>query len=316
MAVAEPNNELWTAVKAISNPWPPDNEDQVKKLAGDWRRAAQTAQLGGTELNESRRAAQQAWQDQAGQLMGEKIGNGAVALESQRRNAEQQAGRADQYAKALTDVKNAIVHNINLNLPTYLQLGNPMYGAAGAARQQQFAADVAAKLQALVAGQAVNAQAPPAANPPPPPPKNEGLLEKAGDVAGAVSAVAGRLALIPGLQVFAAPIALLSGGAALGLHLADMVATGEYGDKWVDVLGDVVGLFPGARAMREVMETGAIVVQGKDVVGSALDIGLQVPSVKDIMGAGDEINEQNKDMATATGLGKNVAVEVLERVSR
>lgn len=312
MAIAEPNNELWAAVKAIANPWPPDDEDRVTKLAEDWRRAAQTAQLSGTTLSEAQRAAKQAWPDSAGQLMGQKLGNGTTALQSQQQNAERQAALADQYAQTLMAVKTAIVHVININLPTYLQLGNPSYGAAGAARQQQFAEQVAAQLQALVDAHAAQLQAPP----PAPPASDETLMEKAGDIAGVVSAVAGGLALIPGVQLVAAPIALLSGGIALGLHTADMVATGDYEGKWVTVAGDVVGLVPGARALNGLMDGTSAAVRGSEVVLAALDVGLQAPTVKDLLGDGDELNDQSKDLAGTTGLVKNMVVEGLEATGK
>ncbi|MBK1786944.1 WXG100-like domain-containing protein [Prauserella cavernicola] len=311
MAIAEPNNELWAAVKAISDPWPPDNEDQVQKLADDWRKAGETAHLMGTELNDAQKASQQAWNDPAGQTMGQQIGNGAVTLDSQKAGAEQQAAMAERYAKALINVKNAIVADINANLPAYLQLGNPMYGAAGAAQQQQFAAEIAQRLQALVDAQTQGLQAPP------PAPDSTTAMSKAGHIAGMIATVAGVGALIPGVNMIAAPIALVAGGAALALHAGDMAATGSYDDPraWRMVAGDAVGLVPGVRAAKAAA-AGVQEVKAIDVVDSASSVALTAPLAKDMLGHGDAINDQNIDLAANTNISKNVAKELFVVPSR
>ncbi|SEF37622.1 hypothetical protein SAMN05421837_114183 [Amycolatopsis pretoriensis] len=312
MAVAEPANELWTAVKAIANPWPPDDEDQVADLADDWRKAGETANLAGTELSDQRQAAQQAWSDQAGQAMGQNIGKGAVTLESQRQGAEQQAAMADRYAQALTSVKNAIVQAVNANLPAYLQLGNPMYGAAGQAKQQEFARQVAAQLQALVAAQTQGMHAPPAA------PDTDTTLGQVGDIAGAVSAVAGGLALIPVLAPFAAPVALLAGATALAAHGVDMIATESYDDPnaWIGLGGDAVGLIPAGRAVWELAELAPAatgVERAVEVAGGVVDVGLQVPGMVDLA-VDDEGLDTVKDIAGGAGLNKTLLLEALRRL--
>jgi hypothetical protein len=309
MAVAEPANELWTAVKAIANPWPPDDEDAVAALADDWRKAGETANLAGTELSDQRQAAQQAWGDQAGQTMGQQIGAGTVTLESQRQGAEQQAAMADRYAQALTSVKNAIVQSITTNLPAYLQLGNPMYGAAGPAKQQEFARQVAAQLQALVASQTQGMHAPPAA------PDTDTTLGQVGDIAGAVGAVAGGLALIPVLTPFAAPVALLAGATALVAHGVDMLATDSYDDPnaWIGLGGDAVGLVPGARAVGEIASGTAEAARVGDVVSSAVDVGLQTPPVADLV-VGNDVVDDAKDIAGGVTLNKTLGLEALRRL--
>jgi len=309
MAVAEPANELWTAVKAIANPWPPDDEDAVATLADDWRKAGETANLAGTELSDQRQAAQQAWGDQAGQTMGQQIGAGTVTLESQRQGAEQQAAMADRYAQALTSVKNAIVQSITTNLPAYLQLGNPMYGAAGLAKQQEFARQVAAQLQALVESQTQGMHAPPAA------PDTDTTLGQVGDIAGAVGAVAGGLALIPVLTPFAAPVALLAGATALVAHGVDMVATDSYDDPnaWIGLGGDAVGLVPGARAVGEIASGTAEAARVGDVVSSAVDVGLQTPPVADLFVDNDGLDDA-KDIAGGVTLNKTLGLEALRRL--
>lgn len=309
MAVAEPANELWTAVKAIANPWPPDDEDAVAALAEDWRKAGETANLAGTKLSDQRQAAQQAWRDQAGQTMGQQIGAGTVTLESQRQGAEQQAAMADRYAQALTSVKNAIVQSITTNLPAYLQLGNPMYGAAGLAKQQEFARQVAAQLQALVASQTQGMHAPPTA------PDTDTTLGQVGDIAGAVGAVAGGLALIPVLTPFAAPVALLAGATALVAHGVDMVATDSYDDPnaWIGLGGDAVGLVPGARAVGEIASGTAEAARVGDVVSSAVDVGLQAPAMADLAVDNDGLDDA-KDVAGGATLNKTLGLEALRRL--
>ncbi|OZM74717.1 hypothetical protein CFN78_00265 [Amycolatopsis antarctica] len=306
MAIAEPSNELWAAVKAIDNSWPPDNEDNVRTLAEDWRKAGETAHLAGTELSDARGAAEQAWADQAGQAMGQQINQGTVTLDGQRQGAEQQAAMADRYAQSLIDVKNAIVQVIEVNLPAYLQMGNPMYGAAGAAQQQQFAAEIAQRIKALVAEKSQGLQAPP------PAPNSKTDTARAGDIAGMIATVAGVGALIPGVNVVAAPVALLAGAAALGLHGADMLDTGSYDDPkaWRTLGGDAIGLIPGVRGVNAALD-GVQAVRGTDVVNSAASVALAVPGAKDLMGYGDPINDQNKELAANTSVGKSVALELM-----
>ncbi|WP_434446608.1 hypothetical protein [Lentzea sp. E54] len=305
MAIAEPANELWAAVKAIDNTiWPPDDEEAVKTLAEDWRKAGETAHLAGTELHSARQASEQAWRDQGGQATGQQLGNGVVTLESQKRDCEQQAVLADRYATALTNVKTAIVQNIEMNLPAYLQYANPMYGAAGAARQREFAQQVAQDLKALVAGQAQGLQAPPPAKAP----ETGTTMGTVGDIAGMVSAVAGGLALIPVLAPVAAPVALLAGGVALATHTADMIAKGSYAEDWVGVAGDVAGLVPGVKAVSGVVNAAGDLAQlapkGMDVVSSAFDLSLQAPTAMELAGAD---REDEKFYAGLTSAGKNTA---------
>ncbi|SDK01844.1 hypothetical protein SAMN04488074_10441 [Lentzea albidocapillata subsp. violacea] len=284
MAVAEPGNELWAAVKAIDNTiWPPDNEDDATAIAEDWRKAGETAHLAGTELANAREASRQAWRDQGGQTTGQQLGNGVVTLESQKRDCEQQAAVADRYATALTNVKTAIVQNIEMNLPAYLQYANPMYGASGVARQQEFAQKVAQDLKALVAGQAQGLQAPPAKAP-----GTDTTMKTVGDIAGMVSAVAGGLALIPVLAPVAAPVALFAGGVAFATHAADMIAKGSYGDDWVGVAGDAAGILPGVKTVSTVVNAAGDLTQlapkGKDIVLGAFDLAMQAPAAMELAG--------------------------------
>ncbi|MBB3051909.1 hypothetical protein FHS23_002938 [Prauserella isguenensis] len=76
-------------------------------------------------------------------------------------------------------------------------------------------------------------------------------LEQIGDVAGMISAVAGALAFIPVLTPVMAPIAIVSGGAALAAHAGDIVANGKAGslNAWISVGGDALGLIPGVGAI-------------------------------------------------------------------
>lgn len=73
-----------------------------------------------------------------------------------------------------------------------------------------------------------------------------------GDIAGIVSAVAGVLAFIPVLTPIMAPIALGAGAVALAAHGADMVVNEKWDDPnaWGDLVGDAVGLIPGAKAVK------------------------------------------------------------------
>ncbi|WIX77464.1 hypothetical protein QRX50_39655 [Amycolatopsis carbonis] len=129
MAIPEPNNELYAAVRQVANVWPPDDEDAVTELAQDWRKAGKLAGQAGTELAEQRQAAERAWRDQAGKAMGQSVAGHAITLQQQ--HAEQVAQLGDRYAQALKDVKTAIVTTIAIKLPEYLYWDNPKSAPPG-----------------------------------------------------------------------------------------------------------------------------------------------------------------------------------------
>ncbi|MEV8607416.1 hypothetical protein AB0383_05570 [Amycolatopsis sp. NPDC051373] len=225
MAIAEPDNEPWAAVKQLADEWPPDDEDDVTELAANWRGAGNRRAQAGTEPADQRQAPERAWRDEAGGAMGRSVAAHAVTLRNSSRAPEQQAQLADRYARTLKEVKTAIAQTIAVNPTLHLQLANPAYGAAGKARQQQLVTQAA---QALVAGKTQGRHAPAQA------PDTDTLLGKVGDVAGMVATVAGGPALIPGVGVAALPVAVLAGATALAAHAIDMIGTDSYDNPTSD----------------------------------------------------------------------------------
>lgn len=312
MAIAEPANELWAAVRAIDPTlWPPDDEEQVKGVADDWRKAAETAHLAGTDLADARADALRAWRDQGGAAAGDQLDVTNGMLARQKAAAQAQAGLADQYAQVLVNVKNAIVRSIQQNLPAYLQLGNPQYGAAGVARQQEFARRLAGQLAAMVAGQTQGLRKPQGA------PESDTLLGDVGDIAGAVSAVAGGLALIPVLTPFAAPVAALAGATALTAHAVDMVATESYDDPnaWVGLGGDAVGMLPAGRLLTEATDVARAAPEAIDVADASVGVALQGPAVSDVFVDNDVVDD-SKDVAGGGSLVQNSLGEVVQHLPR
>ncbi|MEU4667735.1 hypothetical protein AB0F91_07165 [Amycolatopsis sp. NPDC023774] len=127
-------------------------------------------------------------------------------------------------ARALKDVRTANVRTIAVNRPLYPEPAKPAYGAAGQARQQQFATTVTQALQALVAAKTQGLPAPAKAS------DTDTLLDKVGDVAGMVAAGAGGPASSPGVDVVAAPAATPAGTTALTAHAIDMIGTDSHDD--------------------------------------------------------------------------------------
>lgn len=100
----------------------------------------------------------------------------------------------------------------------------------------------------------------------------EDHLGDIGDIAGIVSAVAGVLAFVPVFTPFMAPLALATGALALAAHGADMVVNEKWDEPsaWEDILGDAIGLFPGAKAVGAGLDAARDAVSAADKV---IDVG-------------------------------------------
>lgn len=150
IGLAEPVSPLWTAVKAIYNPWPPDDEGTAQQLAQAWNRAAtttvrtaeQATGIGGSVLN--------AWSDTNGSNLNFKVGAHATKLADLSTRMGEQAGAADTYAVALATAKSAIHDTIAANEPTYTMLSNPLLGAVGGAGRFGFILKIAKLLWDLI----------------------------------------------------------------------------------------------------------------------------------------------------------------------
>jgi len=280
--IPEPDNELYAAVKAIANPWPPDNEEAAQQLGAAWTTAGNSVTQASTQIGALQSGVTSAWSDQAGAALGAQIANCAKSLQQIGQSATQLAGSATRYGQVLVEVKTAITKTIAANLPTFLQLGNPQFGAAGAAQQQAMAAKIATTLQAMIEAEAAKLRATPSSEQQlsPGQEKADGALKAVGDWAGAISAVAGFAALFPPLAPVAVPVAALSGGVALVAHGLDAAFyRHDDGNAWVSVGADAAGLIPGVKAFSGAAKVVAEAGTTADAVKGLADVGLQVPVV-------------------------------------
>ena len=177
---------------------------------------------------------------------------------------------------------------------------------------------------------------------PPTLPKAPTTLDTIGDIAGFVSSVAGIAAMVPGATFVAAPLALLSGGVALGAHALDAAVNGADDSTASTLTSNALGSALGYRTWRNAAdfadwmrasETPAPIInaaaaavtdnpvqqaRGAVALHSALTVGGQAPTVAGWMYPGDiDAQEASENLAEAKVLlnaGKllpNPAVDAL-----
>ncbi|MEC3974228.1 WXG100 family type VII secretion target [Amycolatopsis sp. H20-H5] len=153
MAVGEPQSPLWAAVKAISDPWPPDNEDTAVALGGAWTRSSAVVRGAGQQMTGVAGTVGGTWQDGAGQTAKGSIDTQAARLGQFDQQLGTMAQSVTKYADTLRDTKNSIVGNIAANEGIYSFLGSPVI-PGGPLLQAGFAAAVAANLRSMVQSKA------------------------------------------------------------------------------------------------------------------------------------------------------------------
>lgn len=84
-----------------------------------------------------------------------------------------------------------------------------------------------------------------------------------GPVLKIVAMVAGVLALVPGLNVIMAPIALVAGGAALALDVMNKLMNGE--GSWLQIGVDTLGLIPGVKPLTSMGKMTKLASAAKNV---------------------------------------------------
>jgi hypothetical protein len=161
MAIQEPASPLWTAVKAIYDPWPADDEAMAADLAGAWRTGGSVLAQGTQEATRAAEASLAAWPDAAGEQFHGQVRGFAAGTGRLEQNVTNRAAHAEYYGNELTSAKNAIVTTIAQNEKGYADAG-----LAGPAAQNTFASQVAANLQQMIAAKADALRAYPADSPP------------------------------------------------------------------------------------------------------------------------------------------------------
>lgn len=154
MGVPEPAGPLWAAVKAIYDPWPPDDEVVAGEVGGAWRRGGDVVAQGASETAGAGSAALAAWRDAAGTGFHGRVGDFTANADRLRQRMGTLAARGEHYSRELTSAKDTITTTIAKNENTYAVLGNPLLGALGPALQTAFAGQIADFLRGMIAEKA------------------------------------------------------------------------------------------------------------------------------------------------------------------
>lgn len=154
MGLPEPAGPLWTEVKGVYDPWPPDDEQAALDLGAAWQQAAATARMAAEQSVTAGGNAYAAWQDEAGRLLldhtrayGEQVG----VLEQ---GMLMHGGAAQRYGEQVRSVKETIQSVVSTYQPYYDLLSNPAFGDAGRAMRDWLVQNVAGRLRDMVLGAA------------------------------------------------------------------------------------------------------------------------------------------------------------------
>lgn len=162
MGVPEPTGPLWTAVKAVHDSWPPDDEVDASDVAAAWRRGGDTVVQDASDTARAGGVAQAAWRDPAGADFHGRVGDFAAGASRLHQQMGSLAARGEHYGRELTSAKNTITTTVARNENTYALLGNPLLGAAGPAMRNVFATEIATSLRDMIAEKAAGLRAQPA----------------------------------------------------------------------------------------------------------------------------------------------------------
>ena len=154
MGIPEPSSPLWAAVRALSNPWPPDDEVVAATLGQTWRETAGRMAEAVGRLNASAQAVNGGWPDQAGATMYARLTANAGDVDALQREMQRRGAAAETYAEELRITKSAITAHIAAMEPVFALAGNPLLAAAGPVSQDLVARAVAGQLNAMVAERA------------------------------------------------------------------------------------------------------------------------------------------------------------------
>ncbi len=127
--------------------------------------------------------------------------------------------------------------------------------------------------------------------------------EHVGPVLKIISAVAGLLALIPFLAPVMGPIALVTGGAALLLDVANKLMNGK--GSWLQIGIDAVGLIPGVKGMTSTMKVAKVAKAGKALDGAET---VMKGARSTFMAASKNTRLAKSALAVQKGTGRNAVV--------
>jgi hypothetical protein len=274
MGIPEPAGPLWTVVKAIHDPWPPDDETRAAALGAQWVRGAGLLDEGAAGSAEAGRAVQASWRDPAGAAFDGRLGEFQQTAGQVREQTLTLAAQAETYAGELASAKSVIVSTIGANEGRFALITPALFGPSAPSLQLSFAAVIARYLQDMIAQKAAALRADPtqpAPLPPPPPeltiPEPGGLDDVAADAARGIGEL-GQLAW------------LTAGDAVDGYY----DAAGEIVGGAVGGVGDLVGS-DGLRG------AGDGIRQAGDAFGDVV--------AEEALGIGSDIRSEYNHLATA-----------------
>ncbi|MEC3976284.1 WXG100-like domain-containing protein [Amycolatopsis sp. H20-H5] len=152
MTIPEPASALWTAIKQVSNSWPPDSEEVAGRLTDAWGRMSTTVSHAATGVSQAGAAAGAAWQDQAGGALDTSVGTHARQLGQLAQGGQRVAAAAAGYAKQLVAVKNKITDTVRANETLYNLLSFPPLTGF----RDQLVSTLAGRLRQMVEGAAAH----------------------------------------------------------------------------------------------------------------------------------------------------------------
>jgi len=154
MGLPEPAGPLWTEVKGVYDPWPPDDEQSAIDLGLAWQQAATTARRAAEQSVTAGANAYAAWQDGAGQLLDGTIRAYGEQVGLLGQGMQLHGGAVQRYGEQVRSVKQTIQSVISTYQPYYDLLSNPAFGAAGRAMRDWLVQNVAGRLRDMVLGAA------------------------------------------------------------------------------------------------------------------------------------------------------------------
>lgn len=255
MGIAEPSSPLWTAVKAVHDSWPPDDETVAANLATAWRRGGDLVNKGAGDASRVGGELRTHWYDNAGTAFSGRIDEVAAATAQVAGRMLTFEARGRHYADQLTAAKTSIIDTISANEEMYAFLGNPVFGALGAEFQRWFASSIANDLRDMIAEKAQSLRDNPTGAPPPPPPPGQPGADgwSLSDIGHTALDVIG---LIPGL-----------GEVADGANAAWYLAEGDYLNAGLSLAAMVPGvgmLAVGAKYADEAVALGSDALKSGD----------------------------------------------------
>jgi hypothetical protein len=167
VGILEPAGPLWAMVKAISDPWPLDDEVVARNVGSAWQRGGAAMANGASDTTSASANVVSNWRDSSGTAIDNKATAYAQSVQRVQQQMQTLAARGETYAGVLESAKTTITSTISANNNLFAMLG--VLGPLGRGAQLGLAAAIAASLQSMIAQKAAALKANPTGAPTPPP---------------------------------------------------------------------------------------------------------------------------------------------------